>query len=137
MAEKKTYGITELAALGGVSRRTVRYYVQRGLIPTPTGTGRGSHYGKEHLDALVKVRRLQENGVPLADIFAALSGEEKVTPEPPESAQKEAASKPRTHSEWVHIKLAEGLELHLCTSRFSFDDSKILRVIEAVRNVIK
>ncbi|MBA2355458.1 MAG: MerR family DNA-binding transcriptional regulator, partial [Acidobacteria bacterium] len=39
------YAIGDLAALGGVSRRTVRYYVQGGLIPPPEGLGRGNHYG--------------------------------------------------------------------------------------------
>jgi DNA-binding transcriptional MerR regulator len=35
------YGIDELAELGGVSRRTVRYYVQEQLLPPPLGVGAG------------------------------------------------------------------------------------------------
>ena len=62
------YGISELATLGEVSRRTVRYYVQRGLIPAPTGTGRGKHYTPEHLERLIRVRTWQEEGVSLAEI---------------------------------------------------------------------
>ena len=33
------YAIGELADLGGISRRTVRYYVQEGLLPPPRGLG--------------------------------------------------------------------------------------------------
>jgi len=33
----KRFSVGELAELGGVSRRTVRYYVQEGLIPAPLG----------------------------------------------------------------------------------------------------
>lgn len=33
-----------MAELGGVSRRTVRYYVQEGLLSAPLGVGRGRHY---------------------------------------------------------------------------------------------
>ena len=33
--EEGRYDIDELADLGGVSRRTVRYYVQEGLLPAP------------------------------------------------------------------------------------------------------
>src|SRR4029450_12323962 len=44
------YAIGELADLGGISRRTIRYYVQEGLLPPPLGLGRGNHYGREQLD---------------------------------------------------------------------------------------
>ena len=53
------YGIEELAELGGVTRRTVRYYVQRGLLPTPLGTGRGPHYTPAHLERLIHIRRFK------------------------------------------------------------------------------
>ena len=56
------HAIGELADLGGVSRRTVRYYVQEGLLPAPLGVGRGRHYGAEHLEQLLKVKALQEQG---------------------------------------------------------------------------
>ena len=47
--------------LGGVSRRTVRYYIQRGLLAAPTGVGRGRHYTQGHLDTLIRIRELQES----------------------------------------------------------------------------
>src|SRR6266849_5215767 len=68
--DERCYGIKELAELGGVTRRTVRYYVQRGLLPTPLGTGRGPHYTAAHLERLIHIRTLQETGVPLAEIAA-------------------------------------------------------------------
>src|SRR5262244_4041996 len=72
--DERRYGIEELAELGGVTRRTVRYYVQRGLLPTPLGTGRGPHYTPAHLERLIQIRKLQETGVPLAEITARLDG---------------------------------------------------------------
>ncbi|MBP7864522.1 MAG: MerR family transcriptional regulator [Acidobacteria bacterium] len=63
--ENVTYSIEELAGAAGVSRRTVRFYVQRGLIPPPGGLGRGRHYTKAHLEAILRVRALQRDGVPL------------------------------------------------------------------------
>ncbi len=67
-----TFGIDELADAAGVSRRTVRFYVQRGLLPVPRGLGRGRHYGGEHLRTLRRIRALQEDGVPLALIARQL-----------------------------------------------------------------
>src|SRR6185503_1094737 len=61
-------GIEDLAELGGVTRRTVRYYVQEGLLPAPLGVGRGRHYGPEHLERLLHVKALQEDGLPLSEI---------------------------------------------------------------------
>jgi hypothetical protein len=62
MADPVRYGIGDLADLASVSRRTVRYYVQEGLLPAPFGVGRGNHYGREHLDQLLRVKALQEPG---------------------------------------------------------------------------
>ena len=68
--EQGRYNIDELADLGGVSRRTVRYYVQEGLLPAPLGVGRGRHYDQSHLDRLLEVKAQQEAGRSLDDIRA-------------------------------------------------------------------
>ncbi len=74
MSDAVLYGIGDLADLGGVSRRTVRYYVQEGLLPAPLGLGRGSHYGPAHLEQLLKVKAMQEAGRTLDEIKRALTG---------------------------------------------------------------
>src|SRR5262245_11949112 len=74
MADAVLYAIGDLADLGGVSRRTVRYYVQEGLLPAPLGLGRGNHYGPAHLEQLLKVKAMQEAGRTLEEIKYALSG---------------------------------------------------------------
>src|SRR5512137_1948428 len=66
----RRFGIDELADLGGVSRRTVRFYIQEGLLPAPLGVGRGSHYDRTHLDRLLAIKAEQEAGRSLDDIRA-------------------------------------------------------------------
>jgi len=107
---QRRFGIDELADLGGVSRRTVRYYVQEGLLPEPLGVGRGRHYDRRHLDALLRVKTGQEAGRSLDEIRACAH------PRPaagrrPASAGKPAAPVPR--SVWRRLELAPGVELHL------------------------
>src|SRR4029450_7253675 len=97
MADAVLYGIGDLADLGGVSRRTVRYYVQEGLLPAPLGLGRGSHYGPAHLAQLLKVKAMQEAGRPLDEIQRAPRG----TAQPPE------------RSVWRRLAIAPGVELPL------------------------
>jgi len=127
--DERCYRIKELAELGGVTRRTVRYYVQRGLLPTPLGTGRGPHYTQAHLERLIHIRQLQETGVPLAEIIAQLDG----VPQPPVSAPEV----PLARSTWMRFVLADGVELHVCTGTASFQPSQLARLIEATRQTLR
>lgn len=63
--------LAELAALGDVTPRTVRYYVQQSLLPSP-GSGPRVRYGRPHLTRLRLIKRLQRQDVPLAKIRSAL-----------------------------------------------------------------
>ena len=90
--DERCYRIKELAELGGVTRRTVRYYVQRGLLPTPLGTGRGPHYTPTHLERLIQIRQLQETGVPLAEIAARLDGAPQMPVSAPEVPPERSTS---------------------------------------------
>jgi DNA-binding transcriptional MerR regulator len=101
------YAIGDLAELGGVSRRTVRYYVQEGLLPAPLGLGRGNHYGQEHLDRLLHVKALQEAGHSLDDIKQTLAG--------PAAAAARAVphALPVERTLWRRLTLAPGVELHV------------------------
>jgi DNA-binding transcriptional MerR regulator len=58
------YTIDELARSTALSRRTIYYYVSRGLVP-PAGRGRGAKYGDEHYWRLLLIRALTDLGVPL------------------------------------------------------------------------
>ena len=72
--ESTTYDLAELAERADVSVRTVRYYIQQGLLPAPDARGPGAHYGSEHLDRLRLVRRLQREHLPLAEIRRRMEG---------------------------------------------------------------
>ncbi|MGI8842563.1 MAG: MerR family transcriptional regulator [Gemmatimonadaceae bacterium] len=62
------FDLAELSDRAGVSQRTVRYYIQQGLLPSPETRGPGAHYGPEHLDRLRLIRTLQRQHLPLAEI---------------------------------------------------------------------
>ncbi|MFG6196922.1 MerR family transcriptional regulator [Nonomuraea sp. JJY05] len=60
--------IGELAALLGVSTRTVRYYHQQGILPEPARLANGyREYGMRDAIALARVRRLVELGLSLEE----------------------------------------------------------------------
>ena len=103
MSNGTRYDIGELADLGGVSRRTVRFYVHEGLLPAPLGLGRGRHYRPEHLERLLQIKAMQERGLSLLRIRRALNrGLANVEPLP---------VPPR--SSWTRIEVLPGVELHV------------------------
>jgi len=97
--------VGELADKGQVSRRTVRFYVQRGLLPPPHGGGRGSYYDEGHLARLIAIRQLQEAGVPLDEVALRLDGALQALPLRTERAE------PSPSETWRRLAIAPGLEL--------------------------
>lgn len=69
------YDINDLAEQMGTPRRTIRYYVEIGLLPPPEGAGRAAMYGDEHLERLAAIKRLQSQGLTLEQIREALAVE--------------------------------------------------------------
>ena len=108
MSDTVLYAIGDLADLGGVSRRTVRYYVQEGLLPAPLGLGRGNHYGPAHLEQLLKVKAMQEAGRTLEEIKQALGGTG-----PRGSLARADSLHALDRSVWRRITLAPGVEVHV------------------------
>jgi DNA-binding transcriptional MerR regulator len=104
-SQERKYGIRELVQASGVPRRTVRYYVQRGLLPPPEGAGRGHYYLPEHLERLRTIKDLQGRGLCLEEIRARLDdgGTEAVRTGVPEPEIELA----------TRIRLGEGVELLL------------------------
>jgi len=105
--DESRYAIQDLADLADVSRRTVRYYVQEGLIPAPLGVGRGRHYAQAHLNRLLQVKELQAAGRTLDEIRATLVVGAAARP-----VKRAAASLP-DRSIWRRLQIAPGIEVHV------------------------
>ena len=117
--DEPRYTIGELADRADVSRRTVRYYVQRGLLPAPDGLGRGAHYSDAHVARLIRVRELQEAGIPLADITRALDADPGApAPSAPPASTPAPAATPAPEAwlptaRWTRAVIGDGIELHV------------------------
>lgn len=60
--------IATLADAAAVTPRTVRYYIQQGLLPSPSKRGPGANYDRSLVDRLQLIKRLQREHLPLAEI---------------------------------------------------------------------
>ena len=67
------YWISELAALSGVSTRTIRYYIQEGLLPQPEIRGKYAVFTDEYMHRLNLIKRLKEAYLPLNRIREVLN----------------------------------------------------------------
>jgi DNA-binding transcriptional MerR regulator len=59
--------IQELADRADVTTRTIRYYVDQGVLPPPE-RGRPAEYTEEHVARLALIKRLKEQYLPLEEI---------------------------------------------------------------------
>lgn len=101
----KRLSLDDLAQLVSLPPRTVRYYIQRGLVSRPHGERRGAWYDQSHLDQLLQIRRWTEAGLSLERVAELLGGGTVEVPEAPR--------RPGHVSVWSRVYLAPGLELHL------------------------
>ena len=78
------YKVSELADKAGVTKRTIHYYISKGLLLPPEGSGVNSLYNDEHLQRILLIKKLQAEYMPLNKI------REYILENPTEKVQKEA-----------------------------------------------
>jgi DNA-binding transcriptional MerR regulator len=67
------YTAAELADAGGITKRNLRAYRERGLLDPPNMHGRKGYYGPGHLAQLRTVRALLSRGLSLSEITALVT----------------------------------------------------------------
>lgn len=150
MSAVTTYKLEDLGREAGVAARTVRYYVQRGLLPAPEFRGKDTTYGEEHLLRLRAIRRLQDVHLPLDEIQARLDGASRAELErlargdgalDPQSPEAESrgwhpyrSPPPPRHERaaetWQRVELTPGVELFVRTDA-SAEARRIAREIQS------
>lgn len=95
------YKVSELADKAGVTKRTIHYYISKGLLLPPEGSGVNSLYNDEHLERILLIKKLQAEYMPLNKI------REYILENPTEKVQKKTKE--------IKIKLTreEGQEIYI------------------------
>ncbi len=97
------YSIDELALLTGLTKRTIRYYIQIGLVERPEGVRRGAFYTDRHLEQLINASGLRQAGLTLDGVRRQLAAT-PVLPARPVGAGVEV---------WSRITVRDGIELNI------------------------
>lgn len=105
----RSFTLDELSTLVDLPKRTVRYYIQLGLVDRPEGETRAARYGPRHVEQLLVVRKWTDAGVSLERIRELIAGEAPTVPPRPRVAG--------TVEVWSRVVIADGIELELEPSR--------------------
>jgi DNA-binding transcriptional MerR regulator len=117
--ERKKYTIDELSELTGFTRRTVRYYIQEGLLEPPAGRGRGGGYYESHLERLKLIKSLTEKGMGLATVMEYLAAGDIEVPE-------------LSREVWAKYEIVPGLEIDV---RRDIEENVAKKIAEALKTV--
>jgi DNA-binding transcriptional MerR regulator len=113
--------------LADLTPRTVRYYVQIGLVDRPEGETRAARYGPQHLEQLLLIKKWTAAGVSLERIRDLLKGEE--TPIPPRSKAVGSIEV------WSHLLVADGIEVVIEPGRAGLSPEQVRNFIKGVMAV--
>jgi len=95
--DPKRFAFNELCTLVEMPGRTVRYYIQQGLVDRPEGAKRGSYYTHRHLHQLLTIRKWQKAGLSLDRIREILLEPDDMGILPPPSRKKTGDISVRSH----------------------------------------
>jgi len=121
---EKYYTIKELCDLTGFTRRTIRYYIQEGLLDPPAGRGRGGFYFDSHVKRLLEIKALQSKGLKLAAIQELVRKGEKPEPLP-------------LRELWVKYPIATGIEIHISRDLEKKEGRKIAEIIRVAITILE
>jgi DNA-binding transcriptional MerR regulator len=124
------YSLDDLAARAELPARTVRYYIQLGLVGRPVGVGKGAYYTQQHLDQLLEVRKWQLAGLSLERIGELLR--QGVAPGGDDRPLPPTPRRPGTVEVWSHLVVADGVELVLEPGRAALSPEQVRAFFRAV-----
>ena len=120
----QTFSLDELCALTDLTKRTVRYYVQIGLVNRPEGETRAAKYSSQHLEQLLLVKKWTAAGVSLDRIRELLQGGSAPVPE--------RGRVPGSIEVCSHLHVAEGVELVIEPTRAGLTPEQLRHFVRAV-----
>jgi DNA-binding transcriptional MerR regulator len=114
----------DLCALVDLPPRTVRFYIQRGLVDRPVGETRAARYGARHVDQLLSIKRWTAAGLSLDRIALLLKGAAEEVPRVPRAVgEVEVCS---------HLYIADGVELVINPSRAGLSPNDLRALMKIV-----
>ena len=103
--KENRFSAEQLSAITGLSRRTIRYYVQEELVGRPVGEKNGAYYTDRHLADLLWVKEKAQAGYKLAGIRSILDARRQ------QQRQEGPPRPPQVQEVWTHLNISPGIRL--------------------------
>ena len=100
------HSLDELCALVDLTKRKVKFYIEKGVIDRPEGAKKGAYYIQKHVEQLLEIKKWQKAGLSLERIKSLLDDKDGVSPLPPPKLRQ-----PGDVEVWSHIYIDDGVEL--------------------------
>lgn len=123
-APSQSFSLDALCALTDLSKRTVRYYVQLGLVNRPEGETRAAKYSPQHLEQLLLIKKWTAAGVSLDRIRELLQGGPAPVPD--------RGRRPGSLEVCSHLHVAEGIELVIEPTRAGLSPEQLRSFVRSV-----
>lgn len=98
-AGEPRFSLAELEEASGLNARTIRFYIEQGLVPAALGRGRSRYFTPDHLRVLAEIAHLREQRLSLDEIRERIAGQ--------------GATSTTDSEEWRRLRLHPDLELHV------------------------
>lgn len=134
---KNRYHIEDLVAASGISRRTIHYYISKGLLPHAQGSGRNGYYTQVHMDRLLRIRQLRDQFVVLKDIREILDEEERQRQTlsiREEGPQYDADG--RSYPVSITITMQNGIQVTVPIALYTSQKDQIMQALQALEHTL-
>jgi DNA-binding transcriptional MerR regulator len=122
-----SHSLADLCVLVDLPPRTIRYYVQIGLVDRPEGETRAARYGAAHLAQLLLIKKWTSAGVSLDRIRELLQGQVEPVP-----ARARQAGSIEVCS---HLYIADGLEMVIEPGRAQMTPEQVRQFTRGVMSL--
>jgi len=120
----QNFALADLCVLVDLPPRTVRYYVQIGLVDKPHGETRAARYGAQCVEQLLLIKKWTAAGVSLDRVRELLRGAQ-----PPVAARVRAAGSIEVRS---HLMVTDGVEVVIEPGRAGMSPEQVRAFIKKV-----
>lgn len=120
--------LQQLSDQTGVPVRSIRFYIQKGLLLRPQGETRAATYGEVHLASLLRIRQWQDAGLSLEAIGELLAARR----EPPLAPARPGAIEVRSH-----LVIAEGIELSVAPERAGLSQAQVRQLFQTLQDACR
>lgn len=123
------YTMDALSEIVDLPVRTIRFYIQKGLVDRPVGARKTARYLHTHVEQCLKVKRWSEEGLSLDRIAQAMLAPPKELPPAPKKVGALSVTS--------RIHLAEGIELAVDHDLSVLSQTQVRELAEAVLPIVE